>query len=89
MQAVWAGRYQHTSGPKCRTLLWKRGVGFVWVMVWFSLTVPWYLYPILRLGADEITLFPLDLVCGLGLFSLCGVVVVGGICLWVFADASI
>ena len=89
VQAVWTGRDQHTSGPKRRTLLWERGIGFVWVVVWFSLTVPWYLYPILRLGADEITLFPFDLVCGLGLFSLCGVVVVGGICLWVFAEASI
>lgn len=89
VQAVWARLFPNSLGPRRRTLLWKRGVGFVWVVVWFSLTAPGYMYPILRLGGDEITLFPIDLVCGLGMFSLCGVMVVGGACLWVFARASI
>jgi hypothetical protein len=56
-----------TSDTEASTPLWKRIVGYVWVISWLCVCAPWYNYPSLRVPAEKASPIPFSLVERVGM----------------------
>jgi hypothetical protein len=69
VQALW----RRFSGEKKRddsdenVLLWQKLVGYVWVMIFYSLVAPWMMYPVIRIPPEKKWMVPISVVDALGI----------------------
>lgn len=73
----------------CGTSLWRRVVGWVWVMGWIGVFSTQYLHPLGQTPQDEFALVPFSVASYIGLQPLVGVVIVGGIVVGVLFQAEV
>jgi hypothetical protein len=57
--------------------LWKRIVGYAWVISWLCVCAPWYNYPPLRIPAEKASPIPFSLVERVGMRPIAAIVVAG------------
>jgi Membrane bound O-acyl transferase family len=62
VQAIWR-RFSDASKVNGRVPLWQKIVGFIWVMCWICVALPWLIYPMLRLKPQ---VFPFSVVEKIG-----------------------
>ncbi|KAJ5165845.1 hypothetical protein N7492_006141 [Penicillium capsulatum] len=77
-------RYMCLSKPSSTkqddgTLLWRRVVGWIWIMGWIGIFSTWYLHPLRETPQDQYALIPFSLAAYIGLQPVVGIVVVGGV----------
>jgi hypothetical protein len=56
-----------TSDTEASTPLWKKIVGYAWVISWLCICTPWYNYPALRIPPEKTTPIPFSLVERVGM----------------------
>jgi hypothetical protein len=64
-----------TSDVEASIPLWKRIVGYAWVISWLCVCAPWYNYPPLRLPAEKTSPIPFSLVERAGMQYIATIVV--------------
>lgn len=78
VQALWRGRraFEDKGDPP----LWRRILGFAWVVLWLAVTSPWYFEPISR-RPKAVPLVPFSIVGQIGLSAVAAIVLIGGVAL--------
>ena len=67
------------SGVPSSPALWKRAVGFIWVVIWLSLTSPTFLLPAQALPRENRRYIPVSLVDHIGLGAAAYLLVSNGV----------
>lgn len=73
------------TGPS----LWRRAVGWLWVMGWIGVFSTQYLHPLGQTPQDEFALVPLSVAKYIGFEPLVGIVVISGIVIGVLFQAEV
>lgn len=76
VQELWRRITGNTaSDAGASTPLWKRIVGYAWVISWMCICMPWYNYPSLRVPAEKVSPLPFSLVERAGMQCIATIVV--------------
>jgi hypothetical protein len=58
--------------------LWKRAVGYIWVMLWLGVTSTWYFTPMIQSTKHDLQMVPFSVAKCVGLDTVIGIVLGGG-----------
>lgn len=92
VQHIWScclGAKYNTAAKDGKPPLWKRVVGFTWVMSWMCVTSPWYIYPGNRLPVESKWLVPYSVVDMVGITGVLVAIAVGGLLLKIVFRTSL
>ncbi|KAJ5087018.1 hypothetical protein NUU61_008325 [Penicillium alfredii] len=81
IEALWRSIWKRKDEKKTDNQvppLWQRALGLFWAMAWLGVTSTWYFYPQMLRPQNQV-LVPFSLASQIGLSTLAGVVLVGGV----------
>jgi hypothetical protein len=71
------------------TPLWQKILGYIWVLFFFVLVNPWFMYPSIRQPAETFWIMPFRIADNIGLPASAAMAAVGALIVWIGFDGEI